>query len=266
MSFLDKKLYQPSLRLLVSLRDDADQYVEDFGEGVISASNVWHTKIEDLHAAGKISHRQMEALHKCVQFTASDLATTAVPNSRDESGERCGWEELHRSMKTKLVSGIDQLVVDYETSVQPAVPFSQSVHWQKIPASKLFVADAVSVDEVIMTKFSPTDVCMAFGPYIQLPAAKYIAKFYFEYSARGTTSTCFVGVDVASSGDPIARRQINIQSLLGSKPEIVLPFVNSIPESYLEFRIFINGRPHEGELSFIGIGVDKDEATSELEP
>lgn len=251
--------YQSILRLQVAIREDASSYTETFSEGVISAASRWHKKFDELHAAAKLSDRQLDALHALAASTANDIALMSNSNPKRDDGTDEGWGQFHRIMQAKIKTGVDELTTAFEEYIsRTPVKLDIEKHWRTIGPKSLFAADAVLQGDVITTDFSVTDTCIAYGPYLSLPAGHYRATFYFNYNAPISTSNCLIGIDVAANGEALSRSQINAQSLLKGHEIISVMFKHTASEDLLEFRVFINGKPMKGKLTFLGIGIDRE--------
>jgi SAM-dependent methyltransferase len=111
---------------------------------------------------------------------------------------------------------------------------------------------------VLETDFSITDNCVAYGPYVRLPAGEHEATFHVRAIGLGDQELASpITFDVAQ--DAIRIASVELVGLEGSnvlrQATVSLSFNNNIPESVFEFRIYASGQPFQGTFVFFGVSL-----------
>lgn len=127
----------------------------------------------------------------------------------------------------------------------------------KIGAAAFQTNAAEKRGDRIVIRFVPTDCHVVYGPYKRLPPGSYSVEFLLEVEAGAGASAGQLVLEVVNTNDRFyATRRLSGAELHGGTSTL-LEFENAQPDSAIEFRIYAQGRPTTGFLSFRGVSVSR---------
>jgi hypothetical protein len=99
------------------------------------------------------------------------------------------------------------------------------------------------------------DRCLVWGPYINLPAASFIAEFYFDRVSVQGDDIPALTFDVAKLASPLAIKELDPEATRNALAEgkVTLPFANDEDGANFEFRIYVSGTTSEMRPIFKGL-------------
>lgn len=145
--------------------------------------------------------------------------------------------------------------------VDAMVPF----HADGVPSRRHFRIGATAFQtntaekgrDRIVSRFSPTNCHVVYGPYKRLPAGSFSVSFLLEVEAGASPSAGLLVLEVVNTNDQFYATRRLSGAELHAGAGATLEFENTQPDFAIEFRIFAQGQPTTGSLIFRGVSVSR---------